>query len=71
MLNKFKINQKVCVNGIGKSSNKNYNNKIGSIIIKDYYFNDYLIKFDNNTEDWFNEKDLRKLRKYTKKEKKQ
>lgn len=56
MHNKFKINQKVYVNGIGKSSKKNYNNKIGNIIIKDSYFNDYLIKFDNNTEDWFNEK---------------
>lgn len=70
MLNKFKINQRVHVNGIGKINKKNYSNKIGKVILKDHYFHDYLIEFNNNTEDWFNEKSLRKLRKYTKKEQK-
>lgn len=70
MLNKFKVNQTVHVNGFGKSENKYYKNKIGKVILKDNYFHDYLIRLNNNTEDWFNEKSLKKLRKYTRKEQK-
>lgn len=70
MLNKFKVSQRVHVNGIGKSENKYYKNKIGKVIIKDTYFRDYLIRFNNGSEDWFNEYSLKKIKNYTRKEQK-
>ncbi len=67
MFNKFKNNERVLVNGIGKNSGKYYYKKRGYVICRDPYFKDYNIRFLDETEDWFDEKSLRKLRRENKK----
>lgn len=61
MFNKFKNNQKVIVNGLGKCNNTLYQNKIAIIICRDPYYLDYNIKFEDGTEDWIDGKFLRKF----------
>lgn len=70
MFNKFKVNQKVRVNGTGKKDDKYYNNQVGKIIERDNYFCDYLVRFKDKSEDWFDEFNLKHIRKYTRKEQK-
>lgn len=70
MFNKFKINQSVKVRGYGKNDNKYYNNKVGRVIEKDSFFCDYLIKFNDGTSDWLDEKCLTSIRKYRRREQK-
>ena len=41
MFNKFKINELVICNGIGKITGK-YFYKFGTVVEKDYYYKDYL-----------------------------
>ena len=63
MFSKFKNGERVLVNGYGKVSGKYFDRKRGRIICKDPYYKDYNVKFSDGTEEWFNEKDLRKSRK--------
>lgn len=64
MKSKFKIGDKVIVNGIGKNENQIYRNRKGSIIERDAYFFDYNVRFSNGKNDWFDAKALRKIKKY-------
>lgn len=67
MFNKFKNNERVLVNGIGKNGGKYYYKKRGYVICRDPYFKDYNIRFLDETEDWFDEESLRKSRRENKK----
>lgn len=69
MRNKFKKGEKVLVNGIGKKENKIYKNKRGSIIEKDAFFLDYNVAFSKKEDDWFNENQIKKTRKYNERKK--
>lgn len=60
MNNKFKDKSQVLVNGIGEKDGKYYSNKIGTVIQRDPYYLDYLVEFEDGTEDWFLESALRK-----------
>lgn len=62
MFNKFKNNQKVIVNGFGKCNHRRYRYKKGIVICRDPYYLDYNIRFEDGTEDWVDEKFLRKVR---------
>lgn len=62
MKSKFKIGDKVIVNGVGKNQNKVYRNKRGYIIERDDFFKDYNVKFTKKISDWFNERALKKVR---------
>ena len=57
MFNKFKINEIIICNGIGKCSEK-YIHELGVIVEKDSYFKDYCVLLENGAEEWFDEKDL-------------
>lgn len=61
MHNKFKINELVIVNGIGKEYGTLYLNRIAQIICRDPFYFDYNIKFEDGTEDWLDERCLEKL----------
>lgn len=63
MFNRFKINETVIVNGIGKCNNTEYTNQIAVIICRDPYFLDYNVRFQDDTEDWLDGKFLRKVKK--------
>lgn len=60
MFNKFKIGEFVLCLGVGKVSEKRML-KYGIIIEKDYYYKDYCIRFENDKEEWFSEKDIIKI----------
>ncbi len=60
MFNKFQKNCKVIVYGFGKVNGKFYKNVSAIIIERDSYFKDYLVRFNDGTEDWILPKDLRK-----------
>ena len=60
MFNKFKINELVICNGIGKITGK-YFYKFGTVVEKDYYYKDYCVKFEDGFEEWFSENDLEKI----------
>ena len=60
MFNKYKINELVMCCGIGKCTEKEYH-KIGVVIEKDYYYKDYCIRFEDGTEEWFDEENLEKM----------
>lgn len=71
MKNKFRIGEIVVVKGIGKIFQKNYNG-LGIVIMKDYYFNEYLVTMvSSGVEDWFKENDIEIVmdRKFKKKDK--
>lgn len=59
MRRKFKKGLHVIVRGFGKSNGHYYPNISGRIIEMDPYYNDYLVKFKNGTEDWFSPKYIR------------
>lgn len=60
MFNKFKIGEIVLCCGIGKVTEKQVN-RIGRIIEKDYYYKDYCIKFDDDSEEWLDENSIYKI----------
>ena len=62
MFNKFKINDKVIVNGIGKCNGKEYINQTAIVINRDPFFLDYNVRFEDGTEDWLEEECLRKFK---------
>ena len=55
MHNKFKIDEMVIVNGIGKENGTIYKNRIAKVICRDPF------KFNDGTEDWIDGKCLEKL----------
>ena len=68
MKNKFKNKDKDFVYGRGENDGKYYKKQPAFIIERDSYYLDYLVKFKDGTEDWIEEKYLRKpyARKYQK-----
>ena len=60
MFNKFKIGNKVFVNGIGKNDGKVYENVSAIVIEHDSYFKDYRVQFKDGTTDWISPQYLRK-----------
>jgi len=60
MFNKFKIGELIICNGIGKNSEKMIC-ALGIVVEKDYYYKDYCIRFEDGTEEWFEETDLEKI----------
>lgn len=60
MFNKFKISELVLCCGISEVTQK-YICKIGKVVEKDYYYQDYCIKFEDGTEEWMKEKDIQKI----------
>ena len=60
MFSKFKIGNKVFVNGIGKNDGKVYANVSAIVIEHDSYFKDYLVRFKDGTTDWISPQYLRK-----------
>lgn len=60
MFNKFKVGEIVLCCGVGEVTGK-YICERGKIVEKDYYYKDYCVKFKNGTEEWFKEKDIRKI----------
>ncbi len=60
MFSKFKKGSEVIVLGYGQVDNKFYANKKAIVIEKDSYYKDYLVKFEDGTEDWIKPKYLRK-----------
>lgn len=61
MFNKFKIGELVLCCGVGEVTQK-YICKIGKVVEKDYYYQDYCIKFEDGTEEWMKEKDIQKIK---------
>ena len=61
MRNRFKNKDKVFVYGPGENAGKFYKKQPAYIIERDSYYLDYLVKFKDGTEDWIEEKYLRKL----------
>ena len=59
MHNKFKIDEMVIVNGIGKENGTIYKNRIAKVICRDPFYFDYNIKFNDGTEDWIDGKDCK------------
>lgn len=62
MHNKFNIQSKVIVNGIGKCNGKIYKNKTAIVINRDPFFMDYNVRFKDGTEDWLEEECLKKFK---------
>ena len=60
MFNKFKIDEIIICNGVGKCSKK-YFHELGVIVEKDSYFKDYCVLLENGAEEWFDEEDLEKI----------
>lgn len=57
---RFKKNQKVFVKGFGKNNHKYYSNIPATIVEYDSYYDDYIVRFRDQTEDWISSKDIRK-----------
>lgn len=71
MTNKFKYGEVVFINGKGKISNKLIKNKIGIVVEKEYYYNDYYVEVFFGKNDWFSENDLKRaVRRFNGKSKK-
>lgn len=60
MRNKFNYNELVVVNGVGKLYG-NIKNKLGFIIEKDPFYQDYYIDLIFGNKDWFQEKDIKRV----------
>ena len=52
MFSRYKIGEKVIICGIGEFYGTKYENELATIIERDPYYKDYLVKFNNETEDW-------------------
>lgn len=62
MHNKFNIQSKVIVNGIGKCNGKIYKNQTAIVINRDPFFMDYNVRFKDGTEDWLEGECLKKFK---------
>lgn len=60
MRNKYNYNELVKVNGIGKELGK-VENKLGFIIRKDDFYDDYYIELIFGDKDWFNEDSIERV----------
>lgn len=60
MRNKFKNKDKVFVYGTGKNAGVFYRNVPAIIIERDSFYKDYLVKFNDGSEDWIEPNHLRK-----------
>ncbi len=61
MNNEFKNSTLVIVCGPGENNGKIYRNVLGIIVERDPYYKDYLVRFQDGTEDWFLPRYIRKL----------
>ena len=61
MFNKFNVGELVICCGIGKITEGLFLMK-ATIIYKDYYYNDYLVRLEDGTEEYFNENDIYKTK---------
>ena len=52
MFNKFKKGKKIVVCGFGEKLGKFYYQKLAIIKERDPYYKDYLVKFEDGSEDW-------------------
>jgi len=59
MFNEFKRGHRVIVCGYGKNDGKFYKDLPAKIIERDPYYKDYLVKFEDGTQDWILPKYLR------------
>lgn len=60
MRSKYNYDELVKVSGIGRLFGK-VKNKLGFIIEKDTYYNDYYVQLIFGQKDWFDEKDLKRI----------
>ena len=60
MKNKFKFDELVKVNGMGKQFG-NVKNELGFVIERDIYYKDYNIQIVFGNEDWFEEESIKKV----------
>lgn len=60
MRNRYKNKDKVFVYGPGENAGVLYKNVPAIIIERDPYYQDYLVRFKDGTEDWIQPKHLRK-----------
>ena len=60
MRSKYNYDELVKVSGIGRLFGK-VKNKLGFIIEKDTYYNDYYVQLIFGEKDWFDEKDLKRI----------
>lgn len=60
MFNQFKNGDYVLVTGKGLNDGKIYKNVSAKVIERDPYYKDYLVKFEDGTEDWITPKYLQK-----------
>lgn len=60
MRNKYNYGELVIVNGVGKIG-REVKNKLGFIIEKDYYYNEYYIDLIFEKKDWFKEKSIERI----------
>ena len=60
MFNKFKKGHRVIVYGPGQNDGKFYRNVPAIIIERDSFYKDYLVKFNDGSEDWIEPNHLRK-----------
>ena len=58
MFSQINIGDTVLVNGLGKTDNMQYTNLIAIVIERDSYYKDFLVRFNDGTEDWFSPKFL-------------
>lgn len=58
MMNKYKKDEVVIINGKGKKFGEQNTNVLGIVKEKDYYFNTYFVELMFGKDDWFKEKDL-------------
>lgn len=61
MMNRYKKDELVVINGKGKLHGEKIENEVGIIKEKDYYFNQYLVEVLFGKDDWFKEKDLTRV----------
>ncbi len=61
MHNEFKNGQLVMVYGPGKNNGNFYKNQLAVIVLRDPYFKDYQVKFENDTEDWISPEYIQKI----------
>ncbi len=53
MFSKFKNGDKAIVCGCGEEFGRFYNYKLGTVKERDPYYKDYLVKFEDGSQDWF------------------
>ncbi len=69
MNNKFKVDDIVIVNGIGKINGKRYKEVKGIVLDRDTFFKDYNIKFEDGTVDWIDPIYIESLEDYERRKK--